>query len=117
MPYNKLSLAEMMAESEEYLDIGNIAERLGVVNRTIERLIEVFAKKLKKSRRRQGHKIVYQWADVLECAKVHMKIESEGTPSAAITRAYTKQRIKELEAEVERLKQEKNSQLKSEPKD
>jgi len=90
MPYNKLSLAEMMAESEEYLDIGSIAERLGVVNRTIERLFEVFAKKLKKSRRRSGRNFVYLWSDVLQCAKIHTRIESEATPSVAIKRAYTK---------------------------
>ena len=74
MPFNKLKLATMTAESEEYLDIGSIAKRLEVVNRTIERLIEEFAKKLKKSRRRSGRKILYLWADILWCAKVHTKI-------------------------------------------
>jgi transposase-like protein len=106
MPFNKLSLAEMTAECEEYVDIGTIAERLGVHNRTVERLIEEFRKKLKRWRRR-GRTIEYLWADVLECAKVHMKIENDGTPSVAIKRTYTKQRIKELESEVERLTQEK----------
>jgi len=74
MPFNKEKLAEMTAESEEYLDIGSIAERLGVVNRTIERLIEEYAKKLKKSKRRRGRKVLYLWADILWCAKVHTKI-------------------------------------------
>jgi hypothetical protein len=106
MPYNKLRLAAMMATDEEYIDTETIAERCEVHKRTIERLFEVFAKKLKKSRRRSGRKIVYLWSDVLHCAKIHKGIESEGTPSVAIKRAYTKQRIKELEAEVERLTQE-----------
>ena len=109
MPFNKLKLAEMTADSEEYLDIDSIAERLEVVNRTIERLIEVFAKKLKKSKRRSGHKILYLWSDILQCAKIHMKIEREGTPSVAITRPYMEQRVKELEAEIERLKKEPSS--------
>ena len=108
MPYNKLKLAEMTAESEEYLDIDSIAERLEVVNRTIERLIEVYAKKLKKSKRRSGHKILYQWADILKCAKIHKGIEGEGVPARAIEKAYTKQRVKELEAEIERLKNEQS---------
>jgi len=114
MPFNKLKLAEMTAESEEYLDIGSIAKRLEVVNRTIERLIEKFAKKLKKSRRRQGRKILYLWSDVLQCAKIHTRVEIESIPSVAIKKAYTKQRVRELQAEVERLKHEKSNQLKSE---
>lgn len=77
MPYNKLSLSEITVESEEYLDIDSIAERLEVSNRTIERLIEEFAKKLKKSRRRRGRKIVYLWTDVLESAKVHTKTDNK----------------------------------------
>ena len=77
MPYNKLSLSEITVENEEYLDIDSIAERLEVSNRTIERLIEEFAKKLKKSRRRRGRKIVYLWTDVLESAKVHTKTDNK----------------------------------------
>jgi len=115
MPFNKLKLAEMTATNEEYLDIGSIAERLGVVNRTIERLLEVFAKKLKKSKRRSGRKILYLWSDILKCAKIHTGVETESVPSVAIKKAYTLQRVKELEAEVERLTQEKSNQLNSEP--
>ena len=113
MPFDIESLSAMTAESEEYLDIDSIAERLGVSSRTIERLIERFARKLKKSRRRQSRKILYRWADVLKYAKIHTGIEKENAPSVAIERPYTKQRVKELEAEVERLTQE-NNQLNSE---
>jgi len=73
MPFNKLKLSEMTAVNEEYLDIGCIAERCEVSNRTIERLIEEFTKNLKKSRRRSGRKILYLWVDILWCAKVHTK--------------------------------------------
>jgi transposase len=103
MPFDKLRIAAMTAEDEEYIDIETIAERFGVTKRTVERLIENFKKKLKKSRWRRGRKIAYLWSDVLKCARIHTKIETEGTPSGAIKRAYTKQRIRELEAEVERL--------------
>jgi hypothetical protein len=103
MPYNKLELAAMTATSDELLDIEGIAKRLEVDNRTVERLIEKYAKKLKKSRWRRGRKIMYQWADILRCAKLHTGIEKEDAPSVAIMRAFTKQRVKELEAEVERL--------------
>ena len=100
----------MTVEDEEYLDTGSLAERLEVCSRTIERLIDDYAKKLKRSRRRQGHKIVYLWSEVLHCAKLHTGIETENAPSVAVKRAYTKQRIKELEAEVERLRQENEAQ-------
>ena len=106
MPYNKTRLAEMTATSEEYVDIDGIAERLDVVNRTVERLVERYAKKLKKSRKRHGRKILYLWSDILKYVKIHTGIEREGIPSVAIKRAYTKQRVKELEAEVERLRGE-----------
>ena len=113
MPFDIESLSAMTAEGEEYLDIDSIAKRLGVSSRTVERVIERFARKLKKSKRRQSRKILYRWSDVLKCAKIHTEIESENVPSGAIKRAYTKQRVKELEAEVERLTQE-NNQLNSE---
>jgi len=105
MPFNKMKLAEMTATSEEYIDNNEIAERLEVTKRTVERLIEVYAKKLKKSKQRQGRKILYRWADILRCAKIHTGIEKENIPSVAIERAYTKQRVMELEAEVERLRE------------
>ena len=110
MPYSKVKLAEMTATGEEYIDIDGIAERFGVVPRTVERLIEVYAKKLKKSRKRQGRKILYKWADLLKYAKIYNKVENDDTPSVAIKRAYTKQRVKELEAENERLKKEVDMQ-------
>jgi transposase-like protein len=106
MPYNKSSLAAMTATSEEYIDIEDAVQRLKVSKRTVERLVEEYAKKLKKSRRSHGRKILYQWADVLQCAKIHTGIEKENVPSVAIRRAYTKQYAKELEAENERLKNE-----------
>ena len=108
MPFDPTKLAAMTAESEEYLDLDSLAERLGVVNRTIERLIEDYAKKLKRSRRRRGHKMFYLWSEVLHCAKLHVGIEKEHVPSGAVKQAYTKQRIRELEAEVEHLTQENN---------
>ena len=110
MPYNKTKLAEMTATNEEYIDIDGIAERLDVVNRTVERLIERYAKKLKKSRKRSGRKILYLWSEILKYAKIYNKVEKEDIPSVAIKRAYTKQRVQELEAEVERL-QEENAKL------
>jgi len=116
MPFNKLSVAAMTAESVEYLDLDNLAERLEVSNRTIERLIKVFAKKLKKNRRRRGRTMEYLWSDILKCAKLYLGIETESTPSIAVKRGYTKQRVKELEAEVDRLTQE-NNRLQSEQTD
>jgi DNA-binding transcriptional ArsR family regulator len=103
----------MKTEVEEFVDIDTIAERFGVHHRTIERLIEEYARKLKKSRRRQGRKILYRWADILKVAKHHTGVEKEHIPSRAIKRAYTKQRIKELEAEVALLTQERDNRLKS----
>ena len=114
MPFNKLKLAAMTATDEEYLCLEGIAERLEVTKRTIERLTEKFAKKLKKSRRRCGRKIVYLWSDILKCAKIYARVENENVPSRTIQRAYTKQRIKELEAENERLKDEVDIRLNSE---
>ena len=113
MPFNKLRIAAMTAESEEYLDTGTIAKRCEVSERTIERLIEVFAKKLKKNRRRRGRTIEYLWSDVLRCVKIRTGVETEGGPSVAVERAYSKQRVQELKAEVERLTRE-NNRLQSE---
>ena len=110
MPYNRVKLAEMTATNEEYVDIGEIARRLGVVNRTVERLIERYARRLKKSRKRQGRKILYIWADILKCAKIYNRIEREDVPSVAIKRAYTRQMVQKLEADVKRL-QEENEKL------
>jgi hypothetical protein len=106
MPFDKLKLADMTATSDEYIDIEGIAERCDVCKRTAERLIEKYAKKLKKSRQRQGRKILYLWSDILYYAKVHMEIEKENAPSGAIQRAYRKQMIKDRDAEIERLKDE-----------
>ena len=105
MPYDKLKLAEMTATNEEYIDKSEIAERLGVTKRTVERLIEEYARKLRKSRRRQGRKMIYLWADILRYAKIHTGIEKENIPSPSIKKAYTKQRIQELEAENKRLRE------------
>ena len=112
MPYNKSSLAEMTV-SDEFLDKEELAERLAVDKRTVERLIKKYAKKLKKSKRRRGRKIEYLWSDILMCARLHTGIEKKIIPSVSIERAYTKQRVKELEAEIERLTQERDSQLNS----
>ena len=106
MPYNKLKLAAMTATENEYIDKETIAERLGVTLRTVERLLEEYARELKKSRCRHGRKMKYLWADVLRHAKFHTGIEKENNPSVTIKRAYTKQRVQELEAEVARLKKE-----------
>jgi len=106
MPFDKLSLAGMTAVNEEYLDIGSIAERFTVHNRTIKRLIEEFAKKLKRHRRRRGREFLYLWSDILKCAKIHLGIEQDEVPSVTIKKAFTKQRVKELEAVVERLSRE-----------
>ena len=104
MPFDKLSLAAMTATDEEFIDKVEIANRLAVTERTVERLIEKFRRKLRKHSRRQGRKIAYLWSDVLKYAKIYAGIERENVPSAAIMRAYSKQRIKELESEIERLK-------------
>ena len=106
MPFDEVKLAAMTAKSEEYVGKEEIAEQFGVTKRTVERLIEKFSKRLKKSRRRQGRRIEYRWADVLRCARIHTGIERESVPSVTIRTAYTKQRVKELEAEVERFKNE-----------
>ena len=110
MPFDPTKLAAMTAESEEYLDLDNLAERLGVSSRTVERLVEAFSKKLKRSRRRRGHRMFYLWSEVLHCAKLHTGVETENAPSVTIRKRYTKQRIKELEAELERLRQENEAQ-------
>ena len=107
MPFNKLKLVAMTTTDEEYLCLDEIAERCEVHKRTVERVIEKFRKKLKHWRRR-GKTKEYLWSDVLKYAKIHAGIEKENVPSGAIQRAYTKQRINELEAEVERLKNELN---------
>ena len=104
MPFDEEKLATLTATSEEHLDKEEIAERLGVTIRTVERLIEAFAKPLKRNRRRKSRKWLYLWADVLYCARIHTGLEKEYVPSAAIRKAYTKQRAHELEAEIERLK-------------
>jgi len=113
MPFNKVKLAAMTTTSEEYISKEEIAERFDVTKRTVERLVEVFAKKLKKSKQRQGRKILYLWADILQCAKTHIGIVKEDIPSVAIERAYTKQRVIELEAEVRRLREENIRLLKT----
>ena len=102
MPFDKLKLSAMTVENEEFVDKKEIAERLGVTIRTFERLTERFRKKLKNSRRRCGRKIVYRWADVLQCVKIHIGIEK--VPTVAVRTACTKQRVQELEMEVERLR-------------
>ena len=113
MSYNKSRLAAMTAESEEFISKDEIARRFGVTKRTVERLIERYARKLKKSRRRQGRKILYLWAKVLWCAKLYTKIEKENIPSPSIKREFTKQRVRELEAENERLRIELEEAMKN----
>ena len=103
MPFDKLKLSTMTA-SEEYVSIDEIAIRLGVTERTVERLTERFRKKLKASRRKRGRKIEYRWSDVLRCAKIYTGIEA--VLSGASRTAHAKQRVQELEAEIERLRQE-----------
>jgi hypothetical protein len=67
----------MSATNDELIDIESIAERFRVDKRTVERLIEKYAKKLTKNRRSQSRKILYRWADVLMCAKIHTGVEVE----------------------------------------
>jgi len=106
MPFNKPHLAAMTVTSEEYIDKDEIAKRLNVVGRTVERLIERYKKRLTKNGRRSGRKNLYLWADILKYAKDYIGIEKENVPSGAIKKAYTKQRLKELEEENARLRQE-----------
>jgi hypothetical protein len=107
MPYEKVGLATMVATSDEYVNKEEIAQRLNVHNRTVERLFERYMKKLKKSRRRRGRKIEYLWSDVLECAKIHTGIEKDKTPSTSIRKLFKKQQyLQELEVENEKLKVE-----------
>ena len=108
MPYNKLKIAAMTATSEEFIDKNEIAKRLELHKRTVERLIERYQKRL-KNRQRRSRKIVYLWADILKCAKIYLGIKKENIPSVAIKKAFTKQRIKELELENERLRNESGS--------
>lgn len=112
MPYNELKLAELTTTCEEYIDKDEIAKRLGVVKRTVERLIEAYRKKLKHWRRR-GKVLEYLWSDILKCAKIHKGIENENVPSVAIKRACMKQRIKDHVAEAVRLINENDNQLNS----
>ena len=120
MPFDKVRLADMMAANDEYIDIDEIARRLGVVKRTVERLLEVYARKLKKSRRRQGRKFLYHWADILWYAKVHSGVEKENIPAIRNKRQNTNEQLKEkikeitdmlkrLEDKHEALRQEQNA--------
>jgi len=117
MPYNKVKLAEMTATIEEYIDIDEIARRLEVTKRTVERLTERYAKKLKKSRKRKGRKIQYLWSDILKYAKVYTGLEKENISAIRNKRQDTKERLKEqigeFKEENKRLKIEVN-QLKNE---
>jgi len=99
MKLNKEKLAAMTATSEELVDKTEIAERFGVSKRTVERLIEANARILRKSRRRQGRKMMYPWSDVLKCARIHTGIEQESISSTAIKKAYTKQQVRMSKAE------------------
>lgn len=105
MPFDRASLAAMVVEDDEYVNKEQIAERLGVTPRTVERLIEANTKTLKKYRRRKGRKVIYLWSEVLRCAKIHVGIEKVNGPSLSMKRACTKQRILELEDEVKRLRE------------
>jgi len=108
MPYNRVKLAEMTTTNDEYLDLDEIAKRLEVTKRTIERLVEEYAKKLKRSKRRNGRKFLYLWADMLMCAKIHTKLERDKTPSPSIKKQYMKlQQIEEMKRENARLILEK----------
>ena len=95
-------------EGDEYVDKDVIARRLGISTRSVERLIEKNGKKLKKSKRRCGRKILYLWTDILMCFEQE-RVKKEHRPSKAIQRAYTKQCVQELKAENDRLRKEHES--------
>lgn len=103
MPFDKTSLVTMTAEEGEFVNKEQIAERFGVTLRTIERLIEANAKTLGKRLQREGRKKKYLWSDVLQCARIHVGIGKKNGPSVSMKREYTKQRVLELEAEIEQL--------------
>lgn len=104
MGFNREHILAMVPEKDNYLDTDQIAEHFGVHSRTIERLIENYRKKLKKHRKRRGRKILYPLDVVLKIVKLHIGIEKEHVPSAAIKKARTEQRIRELEAELQAIK-------------
>lgn len=94
----------MTAEEGEFVDKEQIAERLGVTPRTIERLIQANAKTLNKRLQRDGAKKKYLLSEILRCARIHVGIEKENGPSASMKREYTKQWILNLGAEIEQLR-------------
>ena len=105
MPFNKADILCMSTDTEEYLSVEEIAGRFGVSERTIDRVIEKYAKKLKKNQRREGRKKLYFWPDVLKCVKLHKGLAKEETPSVTIKKKHTKQRLAELEKENAQLRE------------
>ena len=90
MPFNKPDIICLSNETVEYVNKEQIATLFGVALRTVERLIEVYIKKLKRNRRKRGRKWEYYWPDVLRCVKLHKGLAKEVIPSMTIKRAYTK---------------------------
>ena len=103
MPFNKANILCLSNETAEYVNKEQIAAMFRVTLRTVERLIEEYNKKLKKNRCWKGNRYEYYWPDVLLCVKLHMGIAQENIPSTTIKKAYTKQRIIELEKQLEEL--------------
>jgi len=104
MPFNKADILCMSNELAEYVNKEQIVTQFGVKMRTVERLIEEYNKKIKKNRRWRGNRYEYYWPNVLWCVKLHTGIAQENIPSTTIKKKYTKQRIIELEEQLEELK-------------
>jgi regulator of replication initiation timing len=120
MPFNREELAEMTATREEYVDNEGIAKRLGVSNRTVERLIERYEKSVRIHKVWYGSVLLYRWCDVLECAKIHAEITKEYVPSKRLfTQQQHLQKLKDgneyLKDVIEQL-EDKNEQLKNRAK-
>ena len=101
MPYDHAKLAAMNADDpEEYLTKEQIAKRLGIHSRNVERLVERFQEKLRRNQRPKiengKRKVSYRWTVILECAKIHTGLLEIETPSKAVKRANAKRRADEL---------------------
>lgn len=106
MPYDRNALATMTAnDPEEFVNIKQIAERLDIDERSVQRLAERFKVKLKKhgcSRLENGkRKTAYRWAAILECAKIHVGLLEEGKPSRTVKRMNAKRRADETAMKTE----------------
>ena len=97
MPFNKAVLAAMTAETGVFVTKAQIAKRLEVSQRTVERLIYVHGQKITQAHIRNCRKILYCWPSVLEYAKIYAGVYRE---SASLAEKLQAQRFAKLDQRV-----------------